>query len=48
MSRVRRLDDILIEPMSFQRLNSIGRAKNMLARKNEEARLLDLSLKTSF
>jgi len=48
MSRVRRLNDILIESMSMQRLTSIGRAKNIQARKNEEARLLELSLKSFF
>ena len=48
LSRVRCLNDILVEPMSLHRLNLIGKAKNMLARKKEESRLLDLSLKTPF
>ena len=39
LSRLRRLDDILIKEMTFKRLDSISKSKHIMARINEENRL---------
>lgn len=44
LSRVRSLDSLLIEPLTFDRLIAIGRAKNLQIRKKEEERLQELSI----
>ena len=44
LSRVRSLDSLLIEPLTFDRLKAIGRAKNLQIRKKEEERLQELSI----
>ena len=43
LSRVRNLDSFVIEPMSFERLSSIGRSTLMDDRKAEEKRLENLT-----
>lgn len=43
VSRLRKLQDALFEPMSFQRLQGISRGKNLKVRINEEKRLQQLS-----
>ena len=45
-SRVRSLNDIVFEPMTFDRLRAIGRNKNMQNRIEEEQRLVLLSEQT--
>ena len=42
-SRVRSINDIVFEPMTFDRLRAIGRNKNMETRIEEEERLVLLS-----
>ena len=42
LSRLRKLTDILIQPMTLQRLQSISKSKQILTRINEEERLQDL------
>lgn len=46
ISRVRKLDDLLIEPMSFERLTSIKKNKNLKYRLEEEKRLQYLAIST--
>lgn len=45
-SRVRSIDDIVFEPMTFDRLKAIGRCKNILKRLEEEERLASLAQQT--
>ena len=45
-SRVRSINDIVFEPMTFDRLRAIGRNKNMQKRIEEEQRLMFLSEQT--
>ena len=45
-SRVRSINDIVFEPMTFDRLIAIGRNKNMQKRIEEEQRLMFLSEQT--
>ena len=45
-SRVRSINDIVFEPMTFDRLRAIGRNKNMETRIEEEERLVLLSNQT--
>ena len=45
-SRVRSINDIVFEPMTFDRLKAIGRNKNMQKRIEEEQRLTLLSAQT--
>ncbi len=45
-SRLRRLQDGLFEPMSFERLQAIGKGTNLQTRIKEEARLCQLSEQT--
>ena len=45
-SRVRSINDIVFEPMTFNRLRAIGRNKNMQKRIEEELRLMFLSERT--
>ena len=45
-SRVRSINDIVFEPMTFDRLIAIGRNKNMQKRIEEEQRLVLLSEQT--
>ena len=42
-SRVRSINDIVLDPMTFDRLRAIGRNKNMQKRIEEEQRLVSLS-----
>ena len=42
-SRVRSIDDIVFEPMTFDRLKAIGRNRNMIKRLEEEQRLESLA-----
>jgi len=46
LSRVRNLKDMIVEPLTFDRLKAIGKAKNFEIRKQEESRLIDLANKT--
>ena len=46
ISRVRSVNDIVFEPMTFDRLIAIGRNKNMQKRIEEEQRLMFLSEQT--
>ena len=46
LSRVKSLEDILIQPMSFERLQAIARAKYLQDRKDEELRLQHLATST--
>ena len=43
LSRVRSLESLVVEPMSFQRLTSIGKSKNFTNRLLEEERLRQMS-----
>ena len=42
LSRLRQLNDAIIKPMTFQRLHTISKSKQLQARKNEEDRLAKL------
>ena len=46
ISRVRYINDIVFEPMTFDRSRAIGRNKNMQKRIEEEQRLMFLSEET--
>ena len=46
LSRVRNLEDIVIEPLSLERLTSIGKGANFERRKQEELRLNTLAIST--
>lgn len=43
LSRVKHIDDILIQPMSYQRLQAISNGKHFQARLEEEKRLLQMA-----
>ena len=45
LSRVRNLEDMIIEPFTFDRLKAITKVKGFEIRKREESRLIDLSKK---
>ena len=47
LSRLRELSDGIIQPMSFERLKSIGRLKRHQDRMSEEERLSDLTTNSS-
>ena len=46
LSRVRRLDDLIIEPISFDRLLSVKNRKGFEFRKTEEKRLESIAIET--
>lgn len=46
ISRVRKLQDVLFQPMTYDRLLAIGRAMRLIERKEEGARLHSLALQT--
>ena len=43
LSRAKRLVDLLVEPMSFDRVGSLGNSSTMKARLQEEVRLVELA-----
>ena len=43
LSRVRSLDDVVLQPLSFQRLQMIGKSKQLQQRLREEQRLQQLA-----
>ena len=46
LSRAKRLADLMIEPMSFDRIGKLGNSDTMKARLREEVRLVDLAQST--
>lgn len=46
ISRLKRLEDGLFQPMTYERLQAIGRTKRLLQRKEEESRLHHLAQQT--
>ena len=42
-SRVNRLVDLVVEPMSFDRIGNLGNSSTMKARLQEDVRLVDLA-----
>lgn len=47
ISRVRSLENLVVQPMSFQRLQAIGKSKQLQERLREEERLRNLAEVTS-
>ena len=43
LSRAKRLVDLIVEPMSFNRIGDLGNSSNMKARLQYEVRLLELA-----
>ena len=43
LSRAKRLVDLLVEPMSFERVGNLGNSSTMKARLQEEVRLVELA-----
>ena len=47
LSRAKRLVDLIVEPMSFDRIGNLGNSSTMKARLQEEVRLADLAQSTT-
>ena len=47
LSRGKRLVDLIVEPMSFDRIGNLGNSSTMKARLQEEVRLADLAQSTT-
>ena len=47
LSRVKRLVDLMVEPMRFDRMGNLGNSSTMKARLHEEVRLVELAQSTS-
>ena len=45
-SRAKRLVDLMVEPMSFDRIGNLGNSLTMVVRLQEEVRLEELALNT--
>ena len=43
LSRAKRLGDLIVEPMSFNRIGNLGNSSTMKARLQEEVRLVELA-----
>ena len=43
LSRAKRLVDLMVEPMSFDRIGNLGNASTMKARLQEEVRLAEIA-----
>ena len=43
LSRAKRLADLMVEPMSFDRIGNLGNSSTMKARLQEEVRLVELA-----
>ena len=46
LSRAKRLVDLMVEPMSFDRIDNLGNSSTMKARLQEEVRLVELAQTT--
>ena len=46
ISRAKRLVDLIVEPMSFDRIGNLGNSSTMKARPQEEVRLVELAKST--
>ena len=46
-SRAKRLVDLIVEPMSFDRIGNLGNSSTMKARLQEKIRLADLAQSTT-
>ena len=46
LSRAKRLVDLIVEPMSFDRIGNLGKSSTMQARLQEEVRLVELAQST--
>ena len=46
LSRVKRLVDLIVEPISFDRIGNLGNSSTMKARLQEEVRFLELAQST--
>ena len=46
LSRAKRLGDLMVEPMSFDRIGNLGNSSTMKARLQEEVRLVELAQST--
>ena len=46
LSRAKRLVDLIVEPMSFDRIGNLGNSSTMKARLQDEVRLLELAQST--
>ena len=47
LSRAKRLVDLIVEPMSFDRIGNLGQSSTMKARLQEEVRLAELAQSTT-
>ena len=47
LGRAKRLVDLMVEPMSFDRIGNLGNSSTMKARLQEEVRLADLAQSTT-
>ena len=47
LSRAKRLVDLIVEPMSFDRIGNLGNSTTMKARLQEEVRLVELAQSTT-
>ena len=46
LSRAKRLVDLIVEPMSFDRIGNLGKSSTMQTRLQEEVRLVELANST--